>query len=207
MRRRLVAFGCSYAYGHGLSDCHERTGQPGPQPSKFSWPSLLATKLDRECINLSQCGLSNKAIWHRIVNTSFTPSDVVVIGWSYPERWCIIRSESDSGSVEDIGPWIKGKIHRVFYTKLYNEVDMNVDFNLRISHAMMHLDNAGIENYHTLIEPNTVQPLSWNNTPILPVSLGAMKKRHKLALDRQHPGPDAHKEYADQLYQEITENK
>ena len=35
-------FGCSHAYGHGLSDCYDpKTGWPGLIPSKQAWPSLL----------------------------------------------------------------------------------------------------------------------------------------------------------------------
>ena len=44
---RLVAFGCSYTYGHGLPDCIMAKGRAGKRPSKFAWPYLLAKKLDK----------------------------------------------------------------------------------------------------------------------------------------------------------------
>ena len=43
---KLVTFGCSYTYGHGLPDCIMAKGRAGKRPSKFAWPYLLAKKLD-----------------------------------------------------------------------------------------------------------------------------------------------------------------
>ena len=43
---RLVVFGCSHTYGHGLRDCYDPlTGHPGPQPSLQAWPARLVELL------------------------------------------------------------------------------------------------------------------------------------------------------------------
>ena len=51
---RLITFGDSFTYGHGLVDCHvpEKNWQ-GPNPSKFAWPQVLGDMLGIEVINKS----------------------------------------------------------------------------------------------------------------------------------------------------------
>ena len=72
---RLVAFGCSYTYGYGLSDCHIEPNKPGPNPSKLAWPSLLANMLDLEVVNCSNIGASNIHILWRLINFDFKNDD------------------------------------------------------------------------------------------------------------------------------------
>jgi hypothetical protein len=45
---RIIAFGCSYTYGHGLPDCldDDKITQ-GPTHSNLAYPSILAEKLFR----------------------------------------------------------------------------------------------------------------------------------------------------------------
>ena len=42
---RIFAFGCSYTYGHGLSDCIVGKCNAGPVPSKLVYVNLLAEYL------------------------------------------------------------------------------------------------------------------------------------------------------------------
>ena len=60
MHKRLITFGCSNTYGHGLPDCHVPPNEAGPNPSKVAWPQLLADRRGLECVNLGQPGGSNK---------------------------------------------------------------------------------------------------------------------------------------------------
>lgn len=43
---RLIAFGCSHTYGHGLPDCFIPPHRPGTDPSKLSWPYPLGELLN-----------------------------------------------------------------------------------------------------------------------------------------------------------------
>lgn len=81
MYQRIVAFGCSNTYGHGLSDCN-KFGRPGLSPSKFAWPALL----DKPYLNLSQPGSSNKQISMECLAQKFNETDVVIFAWTYAAR-------------------------------------------------------------------------------------------------------------------------
>ena len=56
-RKILVTFGDSCTYGDGLQDC---LPPKMPNPSKFAWPTLLASQMDYDLVNLSKPGASNK---------------------------------------------------------------------------------------------------------------------------------------------------
>lgn len=81
MYSRLVTFGCSLTYGQALNDRH-----------KESWPAQLGAKLNLPVDNQGQCGASAKRIWWQIVNYPFKQGDLVVIGWTHKDRWCIIKN-------------------------------------------------------------------------------------------------------------------
>ena len=84
---RLVAFGCSVTYGHGLEDCIASDGiGAGSIPSKFSLPSILADKMNLDCDNRAVCGLSNLGIVDKILNYSFNEDDMIIIMWTFFER-------------------------------------------------------------------------------------------------------------------------
>ena len=60
--KRLVTFGCSLTYGHGLADCYLPNGREGPEPSIQAWPKLVSNKLRIEVDNRGIPGGSNKEI-------------------------------------------------------------------------------------------------------------------------------------------------
>ena len=62
-KHNLVAFGCSFTYGHGLKDCVIDQINPGPNPSKYAWPTYLSLRL--KCNGFENKGIpgaSNKII-------------------------------------------------------------------------------------------------------------------------------------------------
>ena len=81
---KLIVFGCSFVYGHGLPDCLAADGQSqGPKPSKLAWPSHLFAKQGFKSLdNQGICGASNKQITRAILNYNFNEPCVVVIQWS-----------------------------------------------------------------------------------------------------------------------------
>lgn len=101
MSRRLVAFGCSFTYGHGLPDCHLPGGRPGPHPSKHAWPAIVAKDLGRECVNLSRPGASSKQVAYHILNTEFHKDDIVAIWWPHVTRTCYFHEDG----LHQLGPW------------------------------------------------------------------------------------------------------
>ena len=205
MKGRLLAFGCSYTYGHGLSDCFiPISGKAGPNPSKHAWPAHLANTLGRTYRNVSHPGASNKHIWHEVVSTEYKPDDIVIISWSHPDRWIIIKDDHPVNSF--IGPWMQDKISKTFYKKFYDSRDMNVDFNLRMHHAKLYLDSVGVKNYHLVQTSEHIDQLEWNSVELLTPKFFDIFVSLPASQDGYHPNEQAHKKYADEIYKEIAED-
>jgi hypothetical protein len=190
---RIIAFGCSYTYGHGLTDCLEKDKiTQGPFPSKLAFPSLLAKKLNCESVNIGKSGNSNKEIWHNILNFKFQKNDIAVVTWTYFSRFCIIRSDD----IRRINPWKDEE--KLFYMNYSNRHDMILDFYGRLNHISSYLKNIGIQNYNFVIEYPGVEVPSWNQTNIL----GKFEMLDK-ADDSCHPGAFSHSEFSDSIYKII----
>lgn len=101
--KRVVAFGCSHTYGHGLSDCIKDEFLPGEQPSKFAYPNVLANKLGIECVNNSSPGASNLEILLTILEFNFLPEDLVVVMWSHTDRGLLFTEEKQELKIM---PWL-----------------------------------------------------------------------------------------------------
>ena len=129
---RLIAFGCSSTFGQGLSDCDGVYNPKITQPSKFAWPSVLASLLDLECINMSTPGSSNKRIMYNVKNFKFDKNDVVTILWSMPVRHAIFSKEKydKNAIIHDLSPSGTGDKDIAYYTHLHDDYDCYVMDNL-----------------------------------------------------------------------------
>ena len=198
---RLIAFGCSITYGEGLDDCWNAP-DPGPVPSKFAWPALLGTHLNKEVVNLGIPGASNKHIWHTILNTSIKSTDTVVILWTHSARSCIIKSKEHVNRLlpSDATP-NKGllservKRNKHYYKRLYNNYDAEMDSITRINYINYYLTRKAISSYHFISERQEHQ-YNWNETNIPVVCPD--RENFGFALDGMHPG---------KLSQEFMSNK
>lgn len=189
---RIVAFGCSYTYGHGLSDCLENDKvTQGPSPSKLAFPALLAKKLNCDYLNLGKSGNSNKEIWDDILNFKFQKDDIAVITWTYYSRFCIIKSNG----IRRINPWKDEE--KLFYMNYSNRNDMLLDFYNRLNHTSFYLNSINVKNYNYVIEELEFVP-HWNKSTIL----GVFKKIDD-ADDICHPGPVSHLTFANDIFKQI----
>jgi hypothetical protein len=198
---RLVAFGCSYTYGQGMEDCFITNTKPGPNPSKYAWPNVLAKLLDKQCVNLSVPGCSNKRIWYEIVNTEFEKEDTVIICWTHNER----HMKIDDIEHVDIGPWQFTDEAVSYYKFLQTNSDSNYDINVRMSHTDYHLDRLGIRHYNCIAIDDEFERLNFNKTELLNTSFHELRHNYGKAKDGLHPDRHAHNAYANELYKEITE--
>jgi hypothetical protein len=189
---RIVAFGCSYTYGHGLPDCLDNNGRPGPNYSKLAFPILLAQKLDYECINLGKSGNSNKEIWNDILNFDFKEGDIALVTWTYYSRFCIIKSNT----TQRINPW--NDRDKPFYMNYSNRNDMLLDFYTRLNHVNTYLQNKNIKSLNYVIENHEDKSPEWNTVDIL----GLFEKIDE-ADDRCHPGERSHIVFADKIHNHI----
>lgn len=161
---RLIAFGCSFTYGHGLKDCcfdgikHHKIDVMHT-PSKFAWPQIAADMLDLECVNCSVSGTGNKQILYNIVNFEFKPNDIVVPMWTYFCRHMVLQ---DSGEPMSLGPWMVDKGSKqiqqsacAHYLTPGNASDLNDLFDnlMYIKCADAMLRNQHIKVIHSSIGP------------------------------------------------------
>ncbi len=198
---RLIAFGCSLTYGHGLPDCWDPVAKtPTSKPSSFAWPTVVAKNLKRECINTSFPGASNKEILFKIQNFDFRNDDIVCILWTFPERSCIIQSTKveTNNEFKRFIPHSDDLANKTFYS-LYNDVDAMIDFYTRIEYAHLYFKMRNIIARHFLVSPSMTAEFSWATAKLESVYMGDIKVNFPPALDNEQPGKLAHYKFAEEV--------
>jgi len=204
---KLIVYGCSNTYGQGLSDCWQpQQDLPGRQPSKFGWPQQLANMLDIEVVNYGQPGASPKWVWHKILSTNFTKGDIVCAMWPHWHRWHVFDKDSDG---RRLGTWSQDKSSSLYHkgSALYYKHQMNKYDHIQMwtyfcDHVYKHLKLLNIPFYQTYVcEDEDVKNIK--NMINVKFSYGLDYKPR--ALDGSHPGEEAHKMYAEELYKRIKQ--
>ena len=228
MFNRLVAFGCSHTYGHGLSDCYKHSNQfledyrhPGDSVSQHAWPSQLAKIMKIASVDNNGCpGASNKEIWKRIIDFKFKKDDIVFINWTHIERFCFFKDTADdTGScwneTNAIHLGSDSKLAKWYFKNAYSDTDGLIDLFLRIDHARRYLDDIKVKHFHTFFNLPAIDeeyvPRALNgdyykkilNFKVLPADFAAIAEQHPRALDNRHPGPLAHVRFAEEIYKLI----
>ena len=198
MQNRLITFGCSFTFGHGLEDCFNPPVYPGKEPSKFAWPSLLADDLNLSLINTSRCGSSNLEILCKILEFDFLENDLIIIMWSFPDRDLLFQN----GTSSTISAWDDEK---KLWFKLHTIEDMGVRSWLYIHHAQTYLTQKNKKFYNIFAN---YQKLKDHKKDFLKVNYLPydMSKKVDHALDNSHPGPITHRILADRLKELIYAN-
>lgn len=200
---RLVAFGCSYTYGHGLADCHIPPNLPGKFASNLAWPSLLANQLNVDVVNCSNPGASNIQILWKLLNFKFEINDICTVLWSHFGRSPFSKLEYDSSLIK----WSE-------YDKSVIRVLPNLDQNnivirnyISIHHAYLFLQTNSIP-HRFMIGPSDAFVYMQPDIEIPTL----IKKSFRdfscdKALDLSHPGPITHEKIAKEFYNNITIGK
>lgn len=189
---RLVTFGCSLTYGHGLPDCIELPNNPGDLPSSMGWPNTVAKYKRMSLLNMSKPGIGNRHIMHRILNFNFENTDTVVILWTNPVRWSRIFEDR----VEDIGAWQSSKIAGMFLYYLSDDYDCMLSTAHNIQLSDYHIKNKGIEPVHVISNRYFFKDFPWNNAKLENYDFQELREQYPNALDGIHPGLEAHNEFA-----------
>ena len=164
---KLVTFGCSFTYGHGLADCVAQDGSHGPTASKRAWPSILGGLTDMQVDNASIAGSSNLMITKTIVDYSkYDKNTVVVIMWSHNNRETIYKPGGEeklhmlpgflsAGMPKDFW-WDKEDTFKKDVTTYYETFheDWNATLNQMIRMNFVHafLKSKGIQSFHVYCE-------------------------------------------------------
>lgn len=211
---RLITFGDSFTYGHGLADCHvpEKNWQ-GPVPSKFAWPQVLGDMLGIEVINKSICGSSNIQILKEILTfNNFEKTDIVIVGWTFNLRDCIFNKNILGVESElRVSAWHKDSNLVKNFFDVHNDHDLSVRTGLYIHHAESYLKTKEVTQYQF-----SALHQGWYNTDGLPVFIKdpehfifgrIINHNTDIALDKSHPGPISHSNAAKKLYEIINAPK
>jgi len=104
MTKKFIAGGCSFTFGHELSD-----DQQGKVPSKKSWAHGLK-RVDQEYVCVAYPGTGNTGIARRVFNAVANNKDIdcVVVMWSFLSRyeWAMPRHKNlEHTRWASISPW------------------------------------------------------------------------------------------------------
>lgn len=216
-KNRLVAFGCSYTYGEGLPDCLDTFNNPNtpmPQPSQLSWASVLAEKLNLECLNKAVCGASNKEIQHTILGEKLHKDDTVVILWTHNDRSCILKPD---GNPDQFIPSYTEKrrgnppgrrdLNKLYYYYFWDEYNTKCETFVAIDHTYRYLTGLGIKVYNFTLrrEKNKISSELKNLPTWFSVPLTNFSVIDDIAPDGTHPGIAASADMAEQAYAIIKE--
>jgi len=203
--RRLVAFGCSYTYGHSLEDCFQPPNLAGPLPSKMAWPNTLASYLEIPVvINNAVCGASNKKIWKSVIDFKFEPEDFVIINWSFISRNLFFKEHTR----EEIIILPNYKEFQWYYENLYSEYNGILELCLYADHCNHLIRSKNLTIHHALLSIKSLEQKikrfsKWKSFDFLNPDFDLIRFKHPFALDDSHPNKDAHDEYALELYKTL----
>ena len=222
---RLIAFGCSHTYGHGLPDCFIPPHRPGTDPSKLSWPYPLGELLNstETITSVKTClpGASNIEILYKVINFNFQPDDVIVVMWSHTFRDTIFDC-NDILLYEDknysrrigttVGPWLKEELSEN-WAKVHSTFDCIMRSWINIQHADLFLKSKGLECYHYLIEDKFMN--QFKNIPLIENvkkitirnNFWDLLSSKEKSLDGIHGGVEFNKCVAQVMYNDIIELK
>jgi hypothetical protein len=199
---RIIAAGCSYTFGHGLEDCFTPPTNPGPFPSKFAWPQLVSSAVDKECINLATPGGSNKEIAYNLNKFNFKPDDICLIQWTFVHRNTLYFNES---KFEKIGSWTStmSPMSRALVNLPLYDISVNFTFFYNAINYKLMSKGVKVINFKPFAssENNSEDDELFNDLINVDFdydqsNMGLWKQEDK-ALDNAHPGPKTHKLFAD----------
>ena len=120
----ILALGDSFTFGLELPDCPAVWNSYEFPPSKFAWPTLLATRLGQQVVNLSMPGGSNDRIFRLAMAESVAKKyDIIICAWTSLTRIDIKYNGKDFPVTLNSGKWYSDKLPWIndFYKFSYDE--------------------------------------------------------------------------------------
>ena len=199
---RLVTFGCSITYGQSLPDTNWKKYGSITPPSKFAWTSQLADILQVKVLNKAVPGAGNYLIAHQITNFKPKQNDIIIVMWSYKDRYNVITEDGDidydAHIHSTIGPWTKDTRTKAFYKYVYDEDDALIRSNHYINYAKLYLDTTNVKHFHTMA-------MNEKYTGVVNLNVNKIRKID-FGKDKSHPGPKSHLAIAEKIYDYIKED-
>jgi hypothetical protein len=199
--QRIITFGCSITYGHGLSDCYIPPNDPGPAPSQQGWPNMLSEYYNVILDNQSAFGNSNLAILNDILKYEFLKGDVAIIMWSFTGRDLIFDKKNLFGEQKTIpvGIWQDNELAN-HWKFVHSDADIATRSWFYIHHATLFLKSINIPVYNILSDYRVFKKYKPKFLNLKYYDIGkyaTVPIDH--ALDNRHPGPKTQKLIADKI--------
>jgi hypothetical protein len=210
---KLVTFGCSFTYGHGLSDCIADDGSNGPTASEQAWPSVLGKLTGMKVDNASEPGSSNLMITKAIVDYSkYTKDTVVVVMWSNNDRETIYKTGNEKlhmlpGFLDDTMPgtfWFDKdkndfkKTITTYYENYHEDWNATLNQTIRMNFVHAFLKNKGIKSFHVHSEHHRLDINYFKKFNVRDLNLKYFNWKNSFHIDdaldipKPHPGPRSH---------------
>ena len=140
---KFIAGGCSFTFGHELSDDKE-----GQIPSKKSWAYGLKTSTSDEYICTASPGSGNSGIARRVFDAVANNNDIkcVVVMWSFLSRydWAMPRHKNlEKTRWASISPWDTDTGHKEAYGHIAGSSEQVEQWKRR---GMMY-EETGVRNF------------------------------------------------------------
>lgn len=202
---RLIVYGDSFTYGHGLSDCFVPPNYAGDKPSELGWAVRLAKNLGiSEWQNFSYPGASNRFISHKVLETdNIGIDDLVIVQFSFFNRdfyfedstrkkfigrWSVDKF-NHLGDLDKFWEWFIDRsemetIHRTYeYILLvyFYLTSQKTNFHFLISENISSFEKY-VFSEHNTYKPKTFPGLHMNNNTPLVIHKTFEKIKHKLYL-------------------------
>lgn len=171
--------------------------------SKFSWPCVLSSKLNTPYKNMAVPGASNREIWHRILNYKFMPNDIVIILWTWVNRYAIITGPNET-DVEQVR--INTPIARRLDTALEanNDFDRKYDSLVYIDHANRVLKDKNVLTFNFYVDALGEFPHWVGHMNSCDANFLSIWKKFPYTTDFTHPSVEAYQETANIMYNFIV---
>ena len=151
--KRIVAFGCSFTQGVGISLATPYTVLT---PDAGAWPQQTANKLNWRCDNRGEGGTSIKDVVLKIVNYDFQPDDVVCIMWPDMTRTMFLPGHNWEPEVRSDRP-LNIAAHKndrpslTYFGKYYSDNDAMFTALVNINFALSYLKKINIPAFNLLV--------------------------------------------------------
>jgi hypothetical protein len=166
----LKSFGCSFIFGNDLADDGRKLSIP--TPSNYTWPALMAKKLNYNYNCLARPGSGNLQIAERVLSHTVESNSIFfVIGWTWIDRFDYTGSTISNlpkgtkwTNWKTLMPVNNDTLTNTYYKELHSEYRDKVTSLMYIKLVIDTLNQKGIPFLMTY-QDSLLFDQRWNHTP------------------------------------------